>query len=129
MKSSSTSKPRATVEEYISDFPPEIQRRLNIIKKAVSEAAPDVTEKISYGMPSFSLNGILLYFAAYKNHIGFYPLTEAIRTFKGDLSQFKLSKGTIQFPNDQPLPIDLIKKIIAFRVKENTSGRLSVRRR
>lgn len=122
-------KSSVTVEEYISDFPVEIQKRLNTIRKAVSDAAPDITEKISYGMPSFFRNGILLYFAAYKNHIGFYPLPAAIRTFKSELTQFKLSKGTIQFPNDQPLPLELIKKIIAFRIEENSARVISARRK
>lgn len=114
-----TVKTPGTVEEYISSFPPEIQEKMITIRDVIRENAPDAVEKISYGMPAYVMNGMLLYFAAHKYHIGFYPLTSAIKIFKSELSGYNVSKGTIQFPFDKPLPLDLIKSIILFRVNEN----------
>lgn len=109
-----------TVEEYIESFPQEIQERLYALRKAVREAAPEAEEKIAYRMPAYGLNGRLLYFAGFKNHIGLYPLTEAMGEFKDELKAYKTGRGSIQFQNDEPFPIDLIKRIIEFRVRENT---------
>lgn len=108
-----------TIDEYIGTFPEDVQLRLQKIRETIRMEAPAAEEKISYQIPAFALNGNLVWFAAYKNHIGFYPMTTAIRTFKKDLSRYKVSKGTIQFPLDEPLPLPLIKKIVKFRIKEN----------
>lgn len=109
----------ASIDEYISLFPAEIQTKLQLIRKTIKQTAPEAIEKISYQMPTFYLNGNLVYFAAYKTHIGFYPTGNAIKVFENDIKDFKTSKGTIQIPLDQDLPLELIKKIVAFRVAEN----------
>jgi len=108
-----------TIDEYIASFPKEIQKELELIRKTIKHAAPDAEEAISYGMPTFKLNGNLVYFAAFKNHIGFYALPKSNETFKQELSIYKTGKGSIQFPLDKPLPVDLITKIVEFRVQEN----------
>jgi uncharacterized protein YdhG (YjbR/CyaY superfamily) len=105
--------------EYIVAFPPETQKLLEQMRETIKTAAPEAEEVISYGMPSFRLNGRLLYFAAFKHHIGFYPMMTAIEAFKADLSEYKWAKGSIQFPLEEPLPLDLITKIVNFRVSEN----------
>jgi uncharacterized protein YdhG (YjbR/CyaY superfamily) len=107
------------INSYISLQQADIQHKLQILRNTIIEIAPKVTEKISYGMPTFYLNGNLVHFAAYKNHIGFYPAPSGITNFIDELEDFKTSKGAIQFPNDKPLPIQLIQKIVAFRVNEN----------
>jgi uncharacterized protein YdhG (YjbR/CyaY superfamily) len=108
------------VEEYLSIFPEEIRELLLSIRTAIKEAAPEAEEVISYNMPAYKYYGILVYFAAYKNHIGFYPGSSLInQVFKKDLVKYKTSKGTIQFPLDQQLPLKLIKKIVKFRVRYN----------
>jgi uncharacterized protein YdhG (YjbR/CyaY superfamily) len=106
-------------EQYILNYPAEVRDRLLKIRSLVKKLAPDATEKISYGMPAFTLNGMLLYFAAHTKHIGFYPFTTAIEAFREELSEYKTAKGSIQFPNGQPLPLKLISQIIEFRVNEN----------
>jgi len=108
-----------TFEEYLGNFPPEIRKRLIQIRNLVKKAAPDAAEKISYGMPAFTLNGMLLYYAAHTKHIGLYPLTSAVKAFSEELRPYKTAKGSIQFPNDKPLPLKLISEIIKFRVSEN----------
>lgn len=108
-----------TIDEYIIQFPPGIQEILKELRKVIKEAAPDAQEKISYGMPAFVLHGNLVYFAAFKNHIGFYPAPNGIDAFKQELSEYKGSKGTVQFPIGKPLPYDLISRIVKFRVAEN----------
>jgi uncharacterized protein YdhG (YjbR/CyaY superfamily) len=107
------------IDEYIAVFPIEIQKKLEEIRTVIKNAAPGAEEKISYGMPAFSLKGILVYFAAHKNHIGLYPTSSGINAFKTELDEFKFSKGAIQFPFDKPFPFDLITRIVIFRVKEN----------
>lgn len=107
-----------SIDEYIADFPADIQKKLKVLRETVKRIAPDAKEKISYRMPSFALNGILLYFAAHPNHIGLYPYPSALEAFKGELSKYHTAKGSIQFPNDQPLPMELIARIIEFRVNE-----------
>lgn len=107
------------INSYISQQETGIQVKLQFLRKAIIEIAPLATEKISYAMPTFYLNGNLVHFAAYKNHIGFYPAPSGITNFVDELKGFKTSKGAIQFPNDKPLPIELIQKIVAFRVIEN----------
>jgi uncharacterized protein YdhG (YjbR/CyaY superfamily) len=108
-----------TIDEYIAGFPPSVQDILQKIKATIREAAPEAQEKISYQMPTFTLNGNLVHFAAFKNHIGFYPIPSGIEAFKEDLSPYKQGKGSVQFPLDQPIPYDLIARITAFRVQEN----------
>lgn len=108
-----------STDEYISQFPPGIREKLETIRKVIKESAPDAEEKISYQMPAFALNGILVYFAAFKDHIGFFPTAGGVAAFKDELAGYKTSKGTIQFPMDKPLPYDLISRIVKFRVAEN----------
>lgn len=108
-----------TIDEYISAFPQNIQEKLNEMRLTIRNAAPEASEKISYRMPAYTLNGMLVYFAAHKNHIGFYPFTSVIKAFNCELTPYHTSKGGIQFPYKEPLPINLIQKIIEFRVKEN----------
>lgn len=108
-----------TIDDYILHFPPEVQEILNQLRKVIKEAAPDAEEKISYQMPAFAFHGNLVYFAAYKNHIGFYPTSSGIAEFKQELSEYKGSKGAVQFPIGKPLPFELISKIVQFRVAEN----------
>jgi uncharacterized protein YdhG (YjbR/CyaY superfamily) len=110
------------IDEYIATFPREVQTILEELRQVIRGSAPDAEEVISYGIPTFDLNGLhLVHFAAYKSHIGFYPTSSGIKAFKRELSSFKTSKGTVQFPLDKPIPFDLIKKIVNFRVKENMS--------
>lgn len=108
-------------DDYVDRFPKEVQRRLQKMRLTVKKAAPQAKEKISYGIPSFTLNGMLVWFAAFKNHMGFYPRTSAIAAFKKELSVYKGAKGSVQFPFDKPLPVRLISRIVKFRVKENLS--------
>ncbi len=107
-----------TINEYTAAFSQDIQAILQKMRLAIHEAAPEATEAISYQMPTFKLNGNLVHFAAAKNHIGFYPTPSGIERFKSELSQYKTSKGAVQFPLDKPIPYDLVKKIVAFRVGE-----------
>lgn len=111
----------STIDEYIASFPKEIQEILESIRKSIKSSAPNATETISYQMPAFRLNGILGYFAAFKNHIGFYPTPSAITQFSKELSNYEFSKGAIKFPLNEPIPLELIKKIVEFRVKEDTN--------
>lgn len=109
-----------TVDEYISKAPKEIGERLKEIRKAISESAPNIEEKISYAMPYYALNGRLLYFAYFKNHIGLYIMPPIVEMFAKELKDYKTSKSvTIQFPHNQKLPIELIKKMIKNRVELN----------
>ena len=111
-----------SIDEYIEQFPKEIQTILQKIRSVIKEAAPEATEKISYQMPTFFLKGNLVHFAAYKNHVGFYPAPRGIEKFKEELSQFKGAKGSVQFPMDKPLPLELISRIVLFRVEENLAN-------
>ena len=111
-----------TIDEYIAAFPPDVQSILEAMRNTIRESAPEAQEAMAYGIPTFRLNGNLVHFAAFKHHIGFYPGgPSAIEAFKNELTQFKQSKGTIQFPIDNPIPFELVKKIVKFRVKENKS--------
>lgn len=109
----------STIDEYIATFPIDIQKKLKEMREVIRETAPEATEKISYQMPTFFLKGNLVHFAAFKNHIGFYPVPTGIEKFKKELSAYKTTKGAVQFPLDKPLPLDLIRKIVKFRVAEN----------
>jgi uncharacterized protein YdhG (YjbR/CyaY superfamily) len=109
----------ASIDEYIAGFPPEVQEILQKIRATIRTAAPGASEKISYQMPTFYLQGNLVHFAAFKSHIGFYPVPTGIEAFKEELSVYKQGKGSVQFPLDQPIPYELIGKITRFRVGEN----------
>jgi len=108
-----------SIDEYIAQCPLEVQEKLNTLRKVIQESAPDATEKISYQMPTFDLHGNLVHFAAFKKHIGFYPAPRGIEAFKEELSGYKGAKGSVQFPLDQPMPYELISRIVKFRVTEN----------
>lgn len=108
-----------TIDEYIATCAQPVQVILEKLRQTIRKAAPDATEKISYQMPTFYLNGNLVHFAAYAHHIGFYPAPSGIRAFQEELGSYKYSKGAIQFPLDKALPLQLVKKIVEFRVKEN----------
>ncbi|MBL8154511.1 MAG: DUF1801 domain-containing protein [Anaerolineae bacterium] len=108
-----------TIDEYIATFPQDIQVILQELRATIRAAAPDASEKISYQMPTFYLEGNLVHFAAYRNHIGFYPAPRGIEAFREELSRYKGAKGSVQFPLGEPLPLDLIARIVAFRVQDN----------
>nr|MDO8079560.1 DUF1801 domain-containing protein [Candidatus Freyarchaeota archaeon] len=108
-----------TINEYIATFPKQIQDILQKLRQTIKESAPQAQEAISYQMPTFKLNGNLVHFAAFKNHIGFFPTPSAVVAFKKELSEYETSKGTIRFPLDKPIPFDLVRKIVKYRVNEN----------
>lgn len=108
-----------SIDEYIATFPAEIQQRLQAIRATIHAAAPEATEKISYQMPTFAQQGNLIHFAAFKNHIGMYPTPSGIAAFQEELAPYAGAKGSIRFPLDQPIPHELISKIVKFRVAEN----------
>jgi len=109
-----------TVEEYISEYPAEIQDKLKKIREIIKAIAPDAMEGIAYGMPGYKIyNKPLVYFAGFKNHIGFYATPTGHEKFKTELSKYKQGKGSVQFPNNQPLPVELITEIVKFRLAEN----------
>ncbi len=107
------------IDSYIAEQVPDVRTRLEQIRQVVKTSAPKAEEVISYGMPAFKFHGMLVYFAAFKNHIGFYALPSGNEAFQKELSAYKQGKGSIQFPLDKPVPLALIKKIVKFRVKEN----------
>lgn len=107
-----------TIDAYISRYDEDIQAILQELRKLIKEEAPDATEKISYQMPTFYLNGNLVHFAAQKNHIGFYPAPSGVAAFKEELTDYKTSKGSIQFPLTKPIPYEIVRKIVRFRVEE-----------
>ncbi len=109
-----------SIDEYIATFPQDIQKILQEIRAVVKAAAPYAEEKISYQMPTFFMNGNLVHFAAFKNHIGFYPTPSGTEAFKKELSIYKGAKGSVQFPLDKPMPLKLITRIVKFRVAENS---------
>lgn len=107
------------IDLYIANFPAKIQTLLEEMRTTIHKAAPEATEAFSYQMPTFKLNGNLVHFAAFKKHIGFYPVPSGLEAFKEELSAYKGGKGSVQFPLDQPLPLALVTKIVKFRVAEN----------
>jgi uncharacterized protein YdhG (YjbR/CyaY superfamily) len=107
------------IDEYIAGFPHDVQEILEEMRITIRKAAPDAEETISYQIPTFTLKGNLVHFAAFKKHIGFYPTSSAIERFKDELSAFAGSKGTVRFPFGEPIPFDLISRIVEFRVSEN----------
>ena len=108
-----------SIDEYIATFPEEIQKILEELRATIKAAAPEAEEKISYQIPTFALKGNLVHFAAFKNHIGFYPTSSGTQAFKKELSIYDGAKGTVRFPINKPLPLKLISKIVKFRVAEN----------
>jgi len=111
--------PSTPITDYILQFPPEVQEKLSQMRNAILEVAPEATEKIAWRMPTFYLKGNLVHFAAFQHHIGFYPGADGIVTFVSEFGAYKFSKGAVQFPLDQPLPLELIKRITAFRKAQN----------
>lgn len=109
-----------TVDEYIAEFPPATRKVLEELRALIRATAPSATEKISYAIPTFHLNGNLVHFAAFERHVGFYPTPSGIEAFREELKPYKTAKGSVQFPLDQPLPKDLIRRMVEFRVAENT---------
>jgi uncharacterized protein YdhG (YjbR/CyaY superfamily) len=107
------------IDEYIAGFPEDVRALLEKVRATIKKAAPDAEEKISYQMPTFTLHGNLVHFAAFKKHIGFYPAPSGIEAFRDELSAYEGAKGSVQFPLDKPIPYNLITKIVKFRVKEN----------
>ena len=110
-----------TIDEYIALFSKDVRNILEALRKAIRDVAPQAEEGISYQIPTYKLNGNLVHFAAFKDHISFFPTSSGIEAFKVKLKSYKTSKGTIRFPLDEPIPFDLIKEIVRFRVKENLS--------
>jgi uncharacterized protein YdhG (YjbR/CyaY superfamily) len=108
-----------SIVEYIANFPEEVQKILEELRVVIKASAPDAEERISYQMPTFTLQGNLVHFAAYKKHIGFYPTPSGIEAFKPELSRYESAKGSVRFPIDEPLPLELISRIVKFRVAEN----------
>jgi uncharacterized protein YdhG (YjbR/CyaY superfamily) len=108
-----------TIDDYVRLFPIDVQKRLQSIRGLIRKLAPDAEEKISYQIPTFYLNGNLVHFAAFKNHIGFYPTPSGISSFEKELSKYKQGRGSVQFPLDQPVPMRLIERIVKFRLEKN----------
>ena len=107
------------IDKFIAAYPEEVQAVLNKVRATIREAAPGAEETINYGIPTFTLNGNLVHFSAFKTHIGFYPTPSGVEKFKKDLAKYEGAKGSVKFPLDQPIPYELIEKIVKFRVKEN----------
>ena len=111
----------ALIDKYMAKLPVESRAKLQILRETIHKSAPEAEEAMSYGVPAFKLNGSnLILYAAFKSHIGIYPTPSAIKAFKKELADYELSEGTIRFPLDKPVPFELVKKIVKFRLKENT---------
>ena len=108
-----------TIDAYIAGFPEDVQAILQQIRRTIHETAPEATEAISYGMPTFKLHGNLVHFGAFKSHIGFYPVPSGMEAFKDELAGYKQGKGSVQFPLNKPMPLDLIRRMVEFRVQES----------
>ena len=111
--------PLKTIDEYIALWPADIKAKLVSMRKTIRKAAPKAEEAISYGMPAFKQEGALVYFAAFKEHLGFFPMPSSIKAFAKELSKYKMGKGSVQFPFDQPIPLTLVSKITKYRIAEN----------
>jgi uncharacterized protein YdhG (YjbR/CyaY superfamily) len=107
-----------SIDEYISTFPDDVQKKLQEVRETIHQAAPNAEEVISYSMPAFKMKGILVYFAAFSKHIGFYPTASGIAAFQDEISMYKNAKGSVQFPLNKPMPLSLIRKIVKFRLNE-----------
>lgn len=112
----------ADIDEYIEDFPANVRKILQKIRKTIQKAAPDATEVISYQMPAFKLNRVFIYFAGYKKHVSVYPAPRGVAAFKKELAEYEGGKGTVQFPLDHPVPYDLITRIVKYRVEEDSAS-------
>ena len=121
MKSDASSS--TTIDEYIAAFPPDVRRRLTTLRATIRKHAPQAEERMSYRIPTFYLNGNLVHFAAFERHIGFYPTPSGIAAFQRELSRYASAKGSVQFPHDEPLPLELIAAIVKFRVAENAQAK------
>ena len=119
MKKPDVTQPK-NIDSYIASQPENTKEKLEILRKTIQKAAPNAEETISYGLPTFKQNGVLVHFGGFKNHIGFYALPTGNTAFKNELGDYKQGKGSVQFPLEKPLPIDLITKIVLFRVQENS---------
>ena len=117
------------IDEYIAQFPEDVRECLESVRQAIRRAAPAAAEKISYQIPTFTLQGNLVHFAAFKHHLGFYPGASGIEQFRGELSAYETAKGTVRFPLAQPMPLELIERIVRFRVKENQEAAAARRKR
>ncbi len=111
-----------TIDDYIAGYPEEVQAILQLIRRTIHETAPEATEAISYGMPTFKLHGNLVHFGAFKSHIGFYPVPSGMEAFKDELAAYKQGKGSVQFPLNKPMPLDLIRRMVEFRVQESKAA-------
>jgi uncharacterized protein YdhG (YjbR/CyaY superfamily) len=111
----------STIDEYIAGFPPEVREKLETVRRTIHAAAPEAVETISYSMPTFDLLGHVVHFAAFTNHIGLYPTPSGMVEFEAELEPYKAGKGSLRFPFDQPLPLDLISRIVRFRAAENVA--------
>ena len=111
------------MDEYINAFPEDVRTILNELRQTIKDVAPEAEETINYQIPTFTLNGNLVHFAAFENHIGFYPTPSGMEAFKNELSGYKGAKGSVQFPINEPLPLPLIRRIVEYRVKENLERR------
>jgi uncharacterized protein YdhG (YjbR/CyaY superfamily) len=119
--------PITNIDQYIAQYPPEVQKLLTKLRKIVRKIVPAAEETIAYGIPTFRLNGTnMVHFAAYKSHLGFYPTSSVIKAFKKEITQYVHSTGTIRFPLDQPIPFDLIREIVKFRVREINRPNISL---
>lgn len=119
----------ADVDAYIATFPEAVAKRLSAMRAAIAAEAPLATERMSYGIPTFHLNGNLVHFAGFAQHVGFYPGPTGITAFAAALKRYKRGKGSVQFPHDEPLPLDLVSEIVRFRVAENSQPRAKRRKR
>ena len=107
-----------SIDNYIEGFPPEVRKALELVRRTVKEVAPEAEETISYAIPTFKLNGYLAYFAGFKKHIGFYPAPVGVKAFQKDLAGYKTGRGSVQFPLDRPMPVELIRRMVKWRLKE-----------
>jgi len=114
--------PIKTIDEYIAQFQPDIQKHLQTIRQVIQKAAPDATERMSYGIPTFYLNGNLVHFGMFNQHLGFYPTPSGVEHFKDELKPYKHAKGSIKFPLSKPIPYNLITRITKFRAEQNTTN-------
>ena len=112
-----------TIDAYIAGFPEDVQAILQQVRRTIHEAAPEATEAISYQMPTFKLHGNLVHFGAFENHIGFYPVPSGMAAFEEELAAYKQGKGSVQFPLNKPMPLDLIRRIVEFRVQESKAAK------
>ena len=117
------------IDAYIAGFPPAVQKRLQSIRTTIRKAAPDAEETIKYAIPTFTLDGNLIFFAAFTNHISVYPAPRGNEQFQAELAEYEGGKGTVRFPNDRPIPLDLVRRIVEFRVKANREQAARKRRK